>query len=468
MYQPHAKQDKFHRLGEFKYRYLRTGNRFGKSDCGSAEDVAWALGERPWYPESDPARTAGIPKRSTKGLILCTDWEKVDEVFTCEADGDAQGKLWKWLPKRSFVRRDTNHSGHINSITIKSKWGGESIIMIDTVAGFKLNAQRGESNWYDWIHVDEPVPEAMWNSFSRGLMDRNGKAWFTCTPLREPWINRFFLPSPRAVLDPHEANVFPSRQGVCDRVVLIGNSLDNPYNSREGMETYFADLSDREKCARMFGQPIEQSGAVHGLFNDEHIYFEPPPGWSDMNTPPLDYTVRYHVDCHPHTPHAVLFVATAPDGTAYFFDEIFEACTPDILVDMIKHKVEKYFVPSELMDPSGFVETMVTKTAFADDFHQRGLMVEKASKDLNRGIAWTNEALRRPNFLKFANNLERTKYEFDNYVYQDPLKRPDKPVDKDDHMMEGLHRLVLNGLSYISPSIYDDPVSNSTMSLLSI
>ena len=80
----------------------------------------------------------------------------------------------------------------------------------------------------------------------------------------------------------------------------------------------------------------------------------------------------------------------------------------------------------------------------------------------------TNQSLAKPGLLNFACNLQRTLFEFDTYCYQDPLKRPDKPIDKDDHMMEGLHRLVLNGLSYISPNIFDEVPVCGTMSLLTI
>ena len=52
-YKPHPKQEKFHRAGEFKRRYVRTGNRFGKSDMGAAEDCSWALGYRPFFSEGD-------------------------------------------------------------------------------------------------------------------------------------------------------------------------------------------------------------------------------------------------------------------------------------------------------------------------------------------------------------------------------------------------------------------------------
>ena len=51
-YRPHAKQDKFHASGDKTGRYVRTGNRGGKTKCGAAEDVAWLLGGRVWYKNS--------------------------------------------------------------------------------------------------------------------------------------------------------------------------------------------------------------------------------------------------------------------------------------------------------------------------------------------------------------------------------------------------------------------------------
>ena len=78
-YRPQPKQALFHQAN-YKYRYLRTGNRFGKSTCGSAEDCAFALGARLWLPEGDPIRHLGIPRRATKGVILVADWDKARET----------------------------------------------------------------------------------------------------------------------------------------------------------------------------------------------------------------------------------------------------------------------------------------------------------------------------------------------------------------------------------------------------
>ena len=470
-YRPHPKQDWFHKAGWVKFRYLRTGNRFGKTDCGTAEDVAFALGERPWYAKDDPARYAGIPKSATTGIILCTDWEKANEIFTNEVEGEEQGKLWKYIPKASFVRRSVNHSGHINRIVIKSIHGGESVIRIDTMAGFKLNEQRGESSRYHWIHVDEPIPEPMWNSYARGLIDKDGSAWFTCTPIAQPWINKFFLPKARYEVDTSKPFLCSKREdGAIDRIVIVGSSYDNPHIPRDATNAFVASLSQAEKAARLFGRPIDQAGAVHPDFDTTtHCYFTPPTSaWKDIHTPPLDHTIYVAIDPHPHTPHAVLFAAVSPQGQVFFYNEIFERCDPASLADQILAKIDGYYCPTILMDPFGFNETMDARSTFADDLAEHGIFAEKASKDLKRGILTTNTALTIRGFLKFAGNLTETMDEFDTYVFQDPLKRPDKPVDKNDHMMENLHRLILNGMPYINPVMYDVEIRESANYLLAV
>ena len=100
-YKPHDKQDQFHRAGDYKHRAVFAGNRFGKSQMGVAEDAAFVFGARSWYPEGSEARYAGIPQRPVKLLIITTDWDKVDEIFTSERG--ERGKLWRMLP-RGFVK----------------------------------------------------------------------------------------------------------------------------------------------------------------------------------------------------------------------------------------------------------------------------------------------------------------------------------------------------------------------------
>ena len=55
-------------------------------------------------------------------------------------------------------------------------------------------------------------------------------------------------------------------------------------------------------------------------------------------------------------------------------------------------------------------------------------------------------------WLNFHSSLAETLWEFDHYEWDS--KRENKPIDKNDHMMENFYRLILNGLDWV------DPISN--------
>jgi len=142
---PHPGQDAFHRAGGRKYRMVRCGNRYGKSTMGAAEDVAWLKGERVWLPKNDPARYIGIPQRPVKGLVITTDWDKVDEIWTSER-GDQPGKIWRFLAKGEVKSKKRNHSGAIEQIELNNG----SVLRFDTVESFKKNPMASESSDWDF------------------------------------------------------------------------------------------------------------------------------------------------------------------------------------------------------------------------------------------------------------------------------------------------------------------------------
>lgn len=455
-YQPHEKQDEFHRMGGVKRRYVRTGNRFGKSTMGGAEDCGWALGERPWYKKDDPARYVGIPKHSTKGLIIVADWDKAHEIFTNPIKGQAQGKLFRFLPKDSIVRAVKNNAGIIAEINIKSIHGGESTIMLDTVKSFMSNPMGQESSDWDWIHVDEPCPKDMWVANSRGLIDRNGSAWFTCTPVNHPWINDEFVPR----------ESFRIQDGLTiqkdkNHVMIVGSSHDNPYMETEAIEMFEAGLTEEQKDCRIRGIPLALSGLVYKEFHpSDSLYRGTPPGWDDPMSPPENYTIRLAIDPHPQVPHAVLFAATSPEGLTYFFAEIFRKLSAEALCESIHEILGSRYCHISLCDPAAYIPSNIDQSVMADVLIENGVFVEKASKDLSRGIITTQAALaesvvspmgRSSRKLLFGEHLQETRWEFDHYMWNP--NRPNKPVDKHDHMMENLYRLVLEGLDYIKPDI---------------
>ncbi len=475
-YRPHYKQHIFHIAGR-KFRLGRTGNRFGKSDMGVAEDCAWARGERSWYKykfdilngkseiverhdghSTHPLVLSGLPCRPTKGLIICADWDKAEEIFTSLEQGPARGKLFKMLPEGSWTY-EKNQAGKIHKVLVDCIWGGKSTIYLDTVKSFASNKLGQESSDWDWIHVDEPCPEAMWEANSRGLMDRGGSAWFTCTPLTELWINDFFLdPSNIRYNGDEPIEKTDSKSGRTLFWMMCGSSYDNPYLKKENIEDFENTLSSDERETRILGRPRQLTGVVYSEFDhDAHILRNCPVGWKDILCPPDNACIRIQIDTHPKTPHAVLFGATMPTGHTIFFAEVFKHCLiRDLVNDWIKAILNGRPVMNCGVEPGAWVEHPTDGSSMATDLiiYGEGLPIEKASKDLSRGLLRTKQALRQRDargipFLLFHESLFETLYEIDRYVWDGDKE---KPRDERDHMMECLYRMVIASTSHDNPN----------------
>ena len=457
-YHPHHKQELFHRAGRFKRRMVCSGNRFGKSWMGVAEDCSWLMHERPFLPKGDPARTEGIPQRPVKGIVITTDWDKVNEIFTDRTSG----KIFRLLPSDAVKSALKNKAGVIDNITMKDG----SVLRFDTVQSFKTNPKGAESSDWDFIHVDEPCPEPLWKAHSRGLIDRGGSAWFTLTPIDEPWITDFFFPSKDGKnLTSHEEmfGEVPFKWSIC------GDTADNPYLTPQDIAMYEASLDEAEKACRLRGQPLHLSGRVYPEFEyHRHVLTEVPKGWKDFATPgpKEDYTLYYAIDPHPKTPHAVLFCAVHRLGQRYYFAEIFNHCLIRELAQQVRQIRDPYFAAREICDPLAFIENPVDGSTMADEMVKGGLMVEKAVKDLEGGILKVKAGLKPSGPRQevfFSPHLKRTLWEFIHYVWDTKSSNLNKPKDQDDHMMECLYRLEM-----LEPKFIERPKTGAVVGQLEI
>jgi hypothetical protein len=441
-YKPFDKQDAFHRAGlRYKRRMVRSGNRFGKSTLGAAEDCAWLQGERPWYPEGDPARRGGIPQHPVKLLTITQDWDKVHEIWTGQ-DGEG-GKAWKFLPRDLIKKPRRNSMGVIDSIELANK----SLWRFDTVKSFKSNPMGSESSDWDAIHVDEPCPEDMWKANSRGLIDRGGSAWFTLTPLAEFWINDYF---------------FPNDTGGAPRDdvwAVSGSTGDNPYLSKEAIAAFERDLTDEEKQCRIHGIPLHLSGLIYKQFRwDRHVMQKLPEGWESWENPPLTWPVCFAIDPHPQTPHAVLFCAVSPQGYRFYYKDIFVHCSIRNLAALIKPCLAGRYLLWGKMDPLGFINDPITETNMAIELEDNGVIVEKATKALEHGILKVQgEFERDPAVLQFSPACRRTLWEIQRYAWDE---KENRPVDRDDHMMENLYRMELAEPFYVDPTVKFKPIDD--------
>ena len=466
-YEPHKKQKEFHAAADYRFRLARCGNRFGKSDMGVSEDLAFALGERPWIPEGNPLRYLGIPQRPTKGLIVAADLDKVDEIFSGDGSKGHLGKIWKKIPKAVILGKKRGSSGTIINFRIKGKWG-ESMIDFDTRSAFKSNPMGSESSDYDWCHIDEPIEEAHWKAILRGLTDRGGKAWFTCTLLEQPWISDFFFQSEQGEEIQDQAQEYfqyiePGGRKV--KWVMTGTIFDNPYLSQDNIKDFVNSLTEDERECRIKGIPMHLAGLVYKEFNQiEHKHTETLPGWAAINDPPKDHTIYVSIDPHPRTPMAVLFIAVSPKGKAVIFDEIFESMSTTELAKAVLKIIKGRHCYTKVMDPMAWIEDQRYKTTMAEDVSDAGLHgVQKGSKDLKRGILAVKQTWKDGD-LSVTSNCRTFLWEIGRWAWADKKGVPvNKPVDKDDHLMECLYRLVLEGLIFVPTTNYADTVPEEAM-----
>lgn len=446
-YRPYPKQDAFHRAGPAKHRMYRAGNRSGKSTMGAAEDCSWLLGYRPFYPKSDPSRTAGIPQHSNKGLVITNDWDKVDEIWTSRETG----KIWKYLPDGFVTSAVKNHAGAIDTIICANG----SVLRFDTVESFKRSPYGSESSDWDFLHIDEPCPREMYVANARGLIDRGGSDWFTLTPLTELWINDMFFPE-------NPKDVLPSAW--CE----IGSTYDNPFLTKAGIAEFESLITEDERQCRMNGLPLELAGLVYKEFKkDVHLFTDVPFGWSGFNSPPKDYLIYTSIDTHPRTPHAVLFIAVGPSGLPIVYDEIFLHTSATELASLILRKLAgRNYLPPKC-EPAAWIEDPETGASLAQAFAVAGLPVHKASKAKTHGILHLKGVFnqRNPKGLMLVPTVHRTLWELARYSYD---HKTNLPVDKDDHMMECLYRLMINNPTWSAADSYPGPIGDETFESVSI
>jgi len=475
-YRPHWKQHLFHTCPA-KGRYGRTGNRFGKSEMGMAEDLSILRGERVWYKhsfdildgernvrlrhegsEDHPFVRLGMPGHPVKGLLLVVDWDMAKSIFTNQTDDPKTcGKLWRLLPKDWFIDRQLSRGGHIERVFVRHVNGGVSTLKIDTIESWKHNKLSSESDDFDFIHVDEPVPEEMFKGYARGLMDRNGRFHFTCTPLDQMWINdEFSLPGRANINNAPEGQLFyKDEKKMASRYIITGSIYDNPHRNDAGVADFEASLSREERSCRLMGLPLNLAGLIYKEFiYDLHVLPDVPKGWAAYNDPPKDYTVRVAWDVHDAIPQAILLVATAPTGEAFVYDEMWIDKSIGINAEVLKERLKGRNVVDYWIDPRAVIESPVTGESILDVLMEHGFYFEKGSKDMHTGISKTREKLAERNAngfptIWFCPTAERCIWEMMRYAYD----KNQKPVDKDDHMLENLRRLVLGGLSYVEPTM---------------
>lgn len=430
---PHSKQEKFHR-DKALIRVASGGNRSGKSTAGVNEDVAHALGYRPWLKPEDPDYKIQVAVPN-KGLVCGESFgEQVAKVLVPKFLGDPERGVPGAVPTEFLQGVKRNPAGVVTQIHFKN---GSSIFM----QSYDQDVSLFESADYDWFHPDEPPPRPIWVAVQRGLADRRGRTWITMTPLKEPWIY----------------DEIYARKDVGLHYFDIEDNLGFGL-TREGIDQFASSLTEDEKEARLRGRYFHLSGLVYKDYgpNSRLKRFKIPEHWG----------LWFHVDTHPRTPHHAVWMAVAPNQKKYLCGELKNGDKANRVLPFIE--AVKVYEREKLGRSLDSIVRLIEPGAQApdplhdgrsiwDEFADNGLRCRPGSKNRDAGILLLQKELQRdptygiePNLFVF-DDLEGLDFEFRHYVWDDWSKRTAQgrtekqaPRDQNDHFLEGVHRILLD------------------------
>ena len=361
-------------------------------------------------------------------------------------------ELKKWFPSNRFkIHYETSKDGK----QYERKWTTDTGWEFDLMTT-EQGAKEFESVDLGWIWIDEPCPSYIYRA-SIARTRKGAIIFWTMTPLDyAAWVDdkivskRDGVNSDYITADVEDNCLTHGSRGILDH----GN-----------IERMIAQWPEAEKEARAHGKFGHILGRIHKLF-DRKIHIINP-----FKITYEDFCVYEALDTHPRVNEAVLWIAVDRNNQKYLIDEIWAKPTIPELAQIIKAKTAGWRIVKRIIDPSAFNEDdrIRNNKTIASEFVDCGLYYEPGSKDIVSGIRITNDALnytkqeeeilRMPE-ISFFKNVERTIWEIERgYVWdnwcgkgaEDKDPKP-KPKDKNDHMMENLHRLLLLNPKFIEIS----------------
>lgn len=318
-YKPHEGQQAFHdAVKTHRIVILHSGNRFGKSHASAAETIAWIYGYRVWEvpdlkltSEGDyPARTEIPPEYWVRTVndvpvILPT------RFFCISGLGARQGistvmwpKIESMLPP-AVLRHPDFSITRAAGIPIQVRFprelstGGAEMIF----GSGDQEVKQYEGGDFTAVGIDEPPKRAFWPPIWRGLTDRHGSIWFTCTPTgpNAPWL--------------YEEFIAKDREDVSVKAIA-GSIHQNPHISKQSKKEFLdgGGFSEEERGARESGKWQFLSHLAFPMFDpDVHVVpsCSPPSGW-----------VRgLAIDPAHRRPFMMVWAAFGPDGEVLIYRE---------------------------------------------------------------------------------------------------------------------------------------------------
>ena len=357
-------------------------------------------------------------------------------------------ELKKWFP---LGRYQTSKSGKNYEYNWRTDTGHKFEVMT-----YEQSTKEFESATLGWCWFDEPPPLAIFKA-TVARMRKGGIIFITATPLMgSAWMYD------------HIMTYKGDKQGQRDFVYadIEDNCIDHGIRGilkHEDIERMVAEYDEEDKQARIHGKFHHLVGIVFKNFNRKVHIIKP------FEITKRDYIVLEALDPHPRNPDAVMWLAVDSKGTKFIVDELYGSFKTSELAYRINKKADRYRLEMRLLDPLAYVEDKHQDNPEEQTLFGRlwnlGLEYEKATKDRRAADRRIKDAfdyelkgeelIVAPELYVF-DTCKRTIWEIEHLIWDDwrgtaaERKSPmEKPVDRDDHMIENLGRILVQEPEFI-------------------
>ena len=411
-YKPHKKQYLFHKSDKKLTLYIG-GNRSGKTVGGACEMSYRLLGQNPYK----KVRPAPIRARV----------HSVDFNYGCEQI--IIPKMKQWLPP-SALQNGSWEESYSKELRILTLANGSTLEFksydqdLDKFAGTSLHV-----NWYD----EEP-PSHIFNESQARLIDTNGDAFITMTPVEGmTWI--------------YDDIYIPGKNGTREDVKVIEVEItENPHLDPMAILNYLNTLSPEERAARERGEFESIGGRIFKEFSrSKHTISSVVPEW-DGELPPNDWAIYASIDHGLNNPTAILFHAVSPSGKIITFKEHYKSEWTVELHSSKYHEMVREIGREPLVvvgDPAMHQRSAITGTSIVQEYSDRGIYISTEKSDVSSGLNRMTRYLRRPDW-QITDSCPKLIWEIEKYRWashnsrklQFQKNKQEVPHKKDDHAID--------------------------------
>lgn len=403
-----------------KTRMILGGRRSGKTTAGIVE-VCWAaLGIHPYLDYPAPPlniRICSVDFASGKQIVL--------------------PQLYEWLPRQA----------------INKWWSDDRILELTNgtaieIKSYDQDIEKFEGTSRHMVLMDEePRMDVYESNYLRTIAKNiDGKLLITCTPLHGmTWLYYTLYDNPAAIPPAVEHWHVATEENPNLPVDAVANIKNDPA-MRDNIE------------ASLYGKFFSHEGLIYKQFDyDKHTI-------APLSEIPSDWLILLGIDPHDRNPHGVLFCGLTPSNTLIVFDEILESCIISDLAAKIRAKLGHRWPPNlAVIDTSANIVQSISGKSISEELLQKhGIYTIPAHKDIRAGRIKVNGLLEPGNDLKpklyFTRNCfnlirEIRHYIWDDWAYRrkDKLDPKEKPMKKDDHLMDCLRYVAMTDIMYRPP-----------------